>query len=138
MRGLVLVAALAGQGAMADTVVATRTIRAQSIITAADIRLDPASVPGAHEDVAAVLGQEARIAIYPGRAVMRGHVGTPALVDRNQVVELIYSQGGLRIVTEGKALGRGAEGDRIRVMNTSSRSVLFGRIHADGSVRVAQ
>lgn len=131
---LLIVLAMPG---WADTVVATRTIRAQQIITADAVRLDPAVVEGAYSDLAQVIGLEAKFAIYPGRAMMKGSVGEPALIDRNQVVELIYENAGLRIVTEGRALGRGAAGDRIRVMNIASRTTLFGTIAPDGSVLVA-
>ncbi|MBY6120615.1 flagellar basal body P-ring formation chaperone FlgA [Mameliella alba] len=135
MRWLVLLALLPGAVA-ADTVVATQTIRPQQIITADAVRLDPAEVQGAYATLDAVVGQEARTAIYPGRAVMRGAVGQPALVDRNQAVELVYAQGGLRIRAEGRALGRGAAGERIRVMNVDSRTTLFGTIAPDGSILV--
>ncbi|WP_167645269.1 flagellar basal body P-ring formation chaperone FlgA [Mameliella alba] len=135
MRWLVLLALLPGAVA-ADTVVATQTIRPQQIITADAVRLDPAEVQGAYATLDAVVGQEARTAIYPGRAVMRGAVGQPALVDRNQAVELVYAQGGLRIRAEGRALGRGASGERIRVMNVDSRTTLFGTIAPDGSILV--
>ncbi|WP_421905870.1 flagellar basal body P-ring formation chaperone FlgA [Mameliella sp.] len=135
MRWLVLLALVPGAAA-ADTVVATQTIRPQQIITADAVRLDPAEVQGAYATLDAVVGQEARTAIYPGRAVMRGAVGQPALVDRNQAVELVYVQGGLRIKAEGRALGRGAAGERIRVMNVDSRTVLFGTISPEGAILV--
>ncbi|WP_305970064.1 MULTISPECIES: flagellar basal body P-ring formation chaperone FlgA [unclassified Mameliella] len=135
MRWLVLLA-LVPRAAAADTVVATQTIRPQQIITADAVRLDPAEVRGAYATLDAVVGQEARTAIYPGRAVMRGVVGQPALVDRNQAVELVYVQGGLRIKAEGRALGRGAAGERIRVMNVDSRTVLFGTISPEGAILV--
>lgn len=135
MRWL-LVLALAPAWACAETVVATQTIRPQQVITPDAVRLDPAEVTGAFSSLDRVIGQEARMAIYPGRAIMRGAVGAPALVARNQAVELVYSHAGLRIKAEGRALGRGAEGERIRVMNTDSRTVLFGTIAPDGSILV--
>ncbi|WP_323767728.1 flagellar basal body P-ring formation chaperone FlgA [Antarctobacter sp.] len=135
MRWLALFALLPAV-ATAETVVATQTIRPQQVITADAVRLDPAQVTGAFARLDAVVGQEARVAIYPGRAVMRGAVGQPALVDRNQAVELVYAHAGLRIKAEGRALGRGAVGERIRVMNVDSRTVLFGTISPDGSILV--
>ncbi|EPX82621.1 flagellar basal body P-ring formation chaperone FlgA [Salipiger mucosus] len=123
--------------AAAETVVATRTIRAQEIVAPDAVRVDPARVDGAYANPDKVVGFEARTTLYPGRPLLRGSVGPPALVDRNQMVELIFSRGGLRIATEGRALGRGGAGERIRVMNQSSRTVLFGTIRPDGSVSVA-
>ncbi|MGH1412423.1 MAG: flagellar basal body P-ring formation chaperone FlgA [Pelagimonas sp.] len=121
----------------ADTIVATRSIRPQQLITAEDVRSDPSDVEGAYTFLGEVIGNEARVAIYPGRAVMFGQVGRPALVERNQMVELIFSRGGLRIAAEGRALARGGSGERIRVMNTDSRTVLFGTITENGTVLVS-
>ncbi|MEM9126779.1 MAG: flagella basal body P-ring formation protein FlgA, partial [Pseudomonadota bacterium] len=42
----------------------------------------------------------------------------------------------LSITTEGRALGRGAAGDRIRVMNLSSRTTVTGLIRPDGQIEV--
>lgn len=122
----------------AETIVSTRSIRPQQLITAADVRVDPAEVQGAHASLGDVIGKEARVAIYPGRAVMIGQVGQPALVERNQMVELVFAHSGLRIAAEGRALARGGTGDRIRVMNTDSRTVLFGTVAENGSVLVSQ
>ncbi|MFW2545420.1 flagellar basal body P-ring formation chaperone FlgA [Primorskyibacter sp. 2E107] len=138
MRLLAILIALTAGPVLAETVIATRTIRPQEIIMPGDVRLDQAEVSGAFQNVEEVIGQEARFALYPGRAIMRGAVGEPAVVDRNQVVELIYSQGGLRIIAEGRSLGRGGVGERIRVMNTGSRTVLFGEIAPNGSVIVSK
>lgn len=124
--------------ALADTVVATRTIRPQEILSFEDLRVDGAVVDGAYDKIEEVVGLEARVALYPGRAVMRGQLGLPALVDRNQIVELVFQRGGLRIVAEGRALGRGGAGERIRVMNSSSRTVLFGTIDTSGTVIVSE
>ncbi|MGR3493696.1 flagellar basal body P-ring formation chaperone FlgA [Citreimonas sp.] len=129
---------LAASAATAETVIATRTIRPQQVLTEADVKLDPATISGAHDKIDDVIGQEARVAIYPGRAVMRGTLGRPALVDRNQVVELVFDKGGLVITTEGRALARGGVGERIRVMNLSSRTTLFGTVAPNGSVIVSQ
>lgn len=121
----------------AETVVASQTIRPQQIITEDMVRLDSANINGAHSRIEEVVGQEAQYAIYPGRAVMRGATTLPALVVRNQEIELIYSFSGLHIVASGRALGRGAEGDRIQVMNKDSRAVLFGVITLDGKILVS-
>lgn len=128
----------AATSAMAETVVATRTIRAQEIISADDVKLAPATVAGAHSTLDAVIGKEARVAIYPGRAVLRNSVGAPALIERNAIIELVFQQGGLRIVTEGRALARGAVGERVRVQNLASRATLFGTVTPTGAVLVTQ
>ncbi len=122
--------------AVADTVVPVRTIRAQEVIAAADLTIHPSANPGAIRNAADIIGMEARVALYAGRPVRPGDVGPPALVNRNDVIALIFHQGGLRIVTEGRAMGRGAAGDRLRVMNLASRTSVWGLVRLDGSVEV--
>lgn len=130
-----LILALAAP-AHAESVVATRTIRAKTLIAPEDLTLVSAELPGALSDPAAAVGQEARVAIYAGKPVRPGDFGPPTLVDRNQLVTLVYVSGGLAISTEGRALGRGSEGDEIRVMNLGSRNTVSGRIGPDGAVYV--
>ena len=122
--------------AAADTLVATRTIRAQSVLMPGDIALVTAGAPGALSDPAAALGQEARVTLYAGRPIRPGDLGPPAMVERNQIVALSYRAGGLYIDTEGRALARGGTGEVIRVMNLASRSTVSGRIMPDGRIEV--
>lgn len=137
MRLLFLSLALAlPLAAQAEIVVSTRTIRAKEIIVAADLDTKPKTVPGAVTDRGDLIGQEARVAIYPGRPIKASDVGPPAVVDRNDLVVLVFNRQPLSITTEGRALGRGAVGDRIRVMNLSSRTTVSGRIRPDGHIEV--
>jgi len=121
---------------MADSVVATRTIRPHALIGPDDLTLVAAELPGALDDPAKALGLEARVAIYAGRPVRQGDLGPPTLVQRNQVVALVYATGGLAIATEGRALARGSVGEVIRVLNLASRTTVSGRIGRDGAVYV--
>lgn len=122
--------------ALADSVVATRPIKPMTPITAEDVTLVAARIDGAVTELEAVLGQEARIVIYPGRPVLAANLGPPAIIERNQIVSLVYRSGGLAILTEGRALARGGVGDVIRVMNLSSRATVTGTIGPDGLVDV--
>lgn len=127
---------LAAAPALADTLFAARSLRPGDIIMAEDLVAKPVDIAGMAVDPARVIGQEARIAIYAGRPIRLANIGPPALVERNQLVMLQYARAGLSIVVEGRALGRGGVGDRIRVMNSASRSTITGIVAADGSVYV--
>jgi flagella basal body P-ring formation protein FlgA len=135
MRWLALMALLPTV-AGADSLIATRTIRAQSVLTPADMALVAAEIPGALTDPAAALGKEARVTLYAGRPILAANLGAPAVVDRNQIIALEYTTGTLAILTEGRALARGGVGDVIRVMNLASRTTVTGRIGPDGTVQV--
>jgi len=137
MRVLLLIMALVGPVAVqADMVVPTRTIRAKEIISAADLETKAQQVPGAVADPDLLIGQEARVALYPGRPIRGGDFGPPAIVDRNDLVVLVFERSPLSITAEGRALGRGAAGDRIRVMNLSSRTTVTGLIRPNGQIEV--
>lgn len=120
----------------AQSVVAARTIRAQSVIGPDDLTVADTAFPGALTDQSRAIGLEARITIYPGRPVRAGDLGLPAVIERNQIVPISFLSGGLAIQAEGRALARGGVGDLIRVMNLSSRTTVTGRIAADGQVLV--
>ena len=121
---------------MADSVVATRTIQAQSMVNTDDVTLVSAVITNALSRVDAAIGLEARVTIYAGHPVLAIDLGAPAIIDRNQIVSLAYQSGTIAILTEGRALARGRAGDVIRVMNLASRSTVSGKISADGTVLV--
>jgi flagella basal body P-ring formation protein FlgA len=133
---LMLALLLAAPPAVAESLVATRTLRAQSVIGPGDVAVVTAELPGALSDPAEALGLETRVAIYAGKPVRPGDLGPPTLVERNQVVALVFQSGGLAIATEGRALARGSQGEVIRVLNLNSRTTVSGRIGADGAVYV--
>jgi flagellar basal body P-ring formation protein FlgA len=135
MWRVVLLLALAAP-ASAESLVATRTIRAKTLVAPEDLALVSAELPGALTDPDQAIGLEARVAIYAGKPLRPGDLGPPTLVERNQLVTLVFLSGGLAISTEGRALARGSEGDAVRVMNLGSRSTVTGRVGPDGTVYV--
>jgi len=137
MRHAIFAIVILGASAVnAEIVVPARTIRVKEIIAAEDLILKQIDVAGALYDPAELIGQEARITLYPGRPVRLGDVGPAAIVSRNDIVTLIFVRGGLRIATEGRSLGRGAVGESVRAMNIASRMTVTGRILTDGSIEV--
>jgi len=133
---LTICAGFAAWPCLSETVVPTRTIRAAALISENDVTLTGNTSPNGFTRLQDVIGQEARVVLYAGRPIMVDQIGPPAIVDRNQIVGLIFSGRGLQIVTDARALERGGVGDVIRVMNLSSRAVLSGQVQADGSVQI--
>lgn len=124
--------------AWADTVFAARTIRAQSILTSQDLVMKQVEVAGAFTAADQIVGMEARVALYAGRPIRPGDVGPPAMVDRNQIVPLVFNASGLMISTEGRSLARAGVGEYVRVMNISSRHTVMGQVMPDGRVMVSR
>lgn len=127
-----------GAPVMADTVLAARTIRAQTLIGPGDVVVKAIEVPGAATTPDTVIGMEARVSLYAGRPIRPGDVGQPALVDRNQIVPLVFEENGLRITAEGRSLGRAGAGEFVRAMNISSRNTVSGRVLPDGRIMVSR
>jgi len=122
----------------AESLIAARASVGSSIVGEADIRVARRKIEGALTDPASVVGREARVTIYAGRPIRAGDLRAPALIERNDIVRLRYRSGGLVIEADGRALGRGAAGDRISVMNLTSRTTLSGLVRENGYVEVTR
>ncbi|MDA7827272.1 flagellar basal body P-ring formation chaperone FlgA [Rhodobacteraceae bacterium] len=109
----------------ADAVVATRILKAGSIIQREDVKVTTEE-DSTLRDLRDVVGFEAAYALYPNRPIQPDALRAPSLVDRNSMVQLIYNQRGLTIITEGRSLGRAGQGEGVRVMNLSSKRIVRG------------
>ena len=138
LSGFLLLALAAAQPALAQTVVPVRAIRAMSTITAGDVELSEAEIPGAVVTLAEVIGREARVTLYTGRPILTAQIGAPALVERNQPVRMNFRQGPLSITADGRVLDRGGSGETVRVMNLTSRQIVSGTVGEDGSIEVGK
>ncbi|MEZ5751217.1 MAG: flagellar basal body P-ring formation chaperone FlgA [Paracoccaceae bacterium] len=131
----VLILALLSAPALADTVLATRTLRAGTLIAEGDVVVHPAaSVVGGIADPRDAIGREARVTLYAGRPIRAANLSEPAAIQRNDLVTVVFRRGGLEIRTEGRALGRAAPGDEVRVMNTASRTTIAATVIGPGLV----
>ncbi|TDL74209.1 flagellar basal body P-ring formation protein FlgA [Palleronia sediminis] len=136
MRGLLALALLLATPAAADTLVAARTIRAQALLGPADLAILPGDLPGALARPSEAVGLEARVTLYAGRPIRPGDIGPPAIVERNQIVTMIFEAPGMRIVADARALDRAGVGDRVRAMNLGSRSTVVGTVTEAGTIVV--
>lgn len=133
MIGLVTMLVLATTGAVAEGAAgatAARMLPARTVISPEDIHLSPGVDPQAY------IGKETRYAIFMGRPILETSLAQPALVERNQIVTVIYQAGGLNITAEARALDRAAAGDSLQLLNQQSRSVIYGTVLIDGRVLV--
>lgn len=123
--------------AAAQTVVAAHAIRARSIIIAEDLAVLEKGTVGGISEVSEIIGKEARVNLYAGRIIRTSEIGAPAILERNQLVIMVYNIGLLSISAEGRALDRAGVGERVRVMNLDSRLTVTGRVLSDGTVEVS-
>lgn len=144
LRALALLAAVVGAPAAAQTldanverfVTPSRVIRTGDLIGPSDLMLRPGPSGIGLTDPAQAVGLEARATLYPGRPVSLGDFAPPALVERNQIVTIRFRRGGLLIETDGRAMDRGSNGRRIRVMNLTTRATVVARVIGPETVEV--
>ncbi|MGB3406451.1 MAG: flagellar basal body P-ring formation chaperone FlgA [Jannaschia sp.] len=134
LLSLVLVATAAP--ALAQSVMVLRAVRAGESLSADDLSFAEVEIEDGFVDPRDMIGLEARVNLYPGRPVRLHEVGLPTVVNRNDVVPLIFRRGGLTITLEGRALQRAGDGEILRVMNLSSRTTVTGVATASGAVVV--
>jgi flagella basal body P-ring formation protein FlgA len=140
MAGATLATAdsVARVAAVESYLTASRVIRAGEVIGQADVARKPGVAAGALGDPDGAIGLEARVTLYPGRPIAAGDLTAPAMVERNQIVTIRFVRGGLTIETDGRALDRGANGGRIRVMNLTSRATVIARVTGADMVEVGR
>jgi flagella basal body P-ring formation protein FlgA len=85
---------------------------------------------------ALIVGKVARLTLLPGHAIPFAGVANRKLVSNGQAVRLVFSEGGLLIMTTGAAMQDGSVGDIVRVRNSDSGVTVSGSVQADGTVSV--
>ena len=91
---------------------------------------------GVLRDRAEVVGKVARRTLLPGKAIVAIGVEEPRAVSMGGLVQLVYQNDGLTIVTKAQALQNGYVGQVVQVRNIESGTVVSGAIQPDGSVLV--
>jgi flagella basal body P-ring formation protein FlgA len=112
----------------AEQVTANRALQRGALIRKGDV-----TGPYAVEDY---VGQELIRSVRTGTVMTLRHVRTPLQVERNETVTLVFRRGPLSMETIGRSLDEGSVGDRISVLNTTSRKRITGRIIGPGLVEV--
>lgn len=120
--------------------VLTRAMRPGDLVTAGDIDWrETESTPGTEQYLTRaedILNKTPRRPVRAGVPLRGFDLGPPVVVKRGSQVALVYENGRLHITAQGRALGDGAAGDTIRVVNLTSSRTVEGRVSPDGAVRV--
>lgn len=123
-----------------NVVVARQPIARGTILSADDLRLEerrldelPTTVL---TDVESAIGREARVALAAGKPLTVQGLANAVLVKRGDAVRVLVEKGGLRLSIAGEAMDTGGAGERVRVVNASSKRELVGRVVDHGTVSV--
>lgn len=97
-----------------------------------DLTLLPAGVLG---DPAAAIGRVPRVSLAAGLPVTGELLRNDTVIQYGQSVSIIYEENGLKVASEGKALGQAGIGDALKVRSASGK-VVQGIVIGPGEVRV--
>ena len=121
----------------AEVPVLARDVPRGELLSPADFQLEErASATPVLPRPDEILGQETLRALRAGTIVQARDVAAPRLVKRGEPVTLRIRSAGLLISTPGRALADGRGGDTVRVLATSTKRTLEGRVEGPSSVRI--
>ena len=83
-----------------------------------------------------IVGMQLRRPVAAGQPLRLADLIRPPLVQRGATVQIELSSAGLSVTGQAVALDAGAEGEKIRVQNLTSRAFLFAEVVGPGQVRV--
>ena len=123
-----------------EVLVTSRTIRRGALLTPDMVELverDVTSLKHGYLTVFEELGDlQASRPIGAGDIVSRNHVKPIPLVHRGDEIVMTVVSRHMQLAASGVALQDGGAGERIRVKSVDSGKIVYGRVDADGSVRI--
>ena len=78
----------------------------------------------APRDSRRVIGQAVRRPIRAGAAVSLADLASPKLIHKDDVVQVAYAAGGIKLVLQGKAMASAALGETVDIQNPSSKKII--------------
>jgi flagellar basal body P-ring formation protein FlgA len=116
-----------------------RPVERGEVLRASDLtvlRRPKAQAEGLAQTSAAV-GLAARHQLRPGQPIYVADLMKPVVVQRDDLVTLVYAAPGLTLTLRGKAQEAGAVGDTIGVLNEQTKRVVQGVVSGPGRVMAA-
>jgi flagella basal body P-ring formation protein FlgA len=125
---------------MIEAPVAVTRLLPETVLRSDDIRVTRVRSGLLQNEVAKsvdqIVGMQLRRPVAAGQPLRLADLVRPSLVQRGAIVRIELSAAGLSVTGQATALDDGAEGDKIRVQNMSSKAFLFAQVVGPGQVRV--
>lgn len=125
---------------MVEAPVALTRLLPETVLRPDDVRLARVKTVLLQSEVARsidqIVGMQLRRTTPAGQPLRLADLTRPAVVQRGSTVQIELETAGLSLTGQAVALDAGAEGDKIRVQNTTSHAFLFAEVIGPGQVRV--
>ncbi|MES9964958.1 MAG: flagellar basal body P-ring formation chaperone FlgA [Candidatus Sedimenticola sp. 20ELBAFRAG] len=120
--------------------VATNGLPKGSTVTMNDVRLEERDVSrlrrGYFRDPSQIVGKTVKRSIQANRALLPSQLVAATAIEKGSMITILARTGGIKVRMKGKALSRGATGDRIKVQNLSSKRKIEATVVGPGIVEV--
>lgn len=83
-----------------------------------------------------LVGMIPRRALKAGEAVRQSDLAKPILVEKNQLVSVVYASQGLMLSMRGRAQANGSMGDTVRIQNPQSKRIVEGTVSGAAQVTI--
>ena len=121
--------------------VAVHRMMPGDVVGAADIQMARLHANAVRADVAQLPGQVVGMALrHPvgaGAPLLLADLARPQAVQKGEAVQMQLQTPGISVSAQGVAMDSGAVGERVRVLNASSRAVVEAEVLSSGRVRVS-
>ena len=87
-------------------------------------------------DINEVIGKETKKSIKEGKLFSTNDIREPIIINRGNIVTIIYKTKNMKLTAKGEAIDDGSKGENIKVMNTNSKKILNCRILDKNTVEV--
>jgi flagellar basal body P-ring formation protein FlgA len=125
---------------MVEAPVAQTRLLPETVLRADDVKIARVRTAALQSDVAQsvdqIVGMQLRRPVAAGQPLRLADLVRPPLVQRGSTVQIQLSTNGLDVSGQAIALDAGADGEKIRVQNTTSHAFLFAQVIGPGQVRV--
>lgn len=121
-----------------DAVTVDHPVERGTVLKASDLVVQrrPKSEGSAIGNIHAAAGLAARHELRPGQALRDADLMKPAIIQRNDMVTIVYEAPGFTLTLRGQAQDAGALGDTISVLNVKSKRTVQGIVSGPGRVTV--
>jgi flagella basal body P-ring formation protein FlgA len=121
-------AAAADQPRQASVLAYARDLNAGEVVQPEDLVWSKNPILGvpldAARDADAVIGQAARRPLRAGAAAALHDVSAPLVIKKDDVIQVVWEAGGIRLALQAKAVTGAAVGQSLTVVNSASRKVI--------------
>jgi flagellar basal body P-ring formation protein FlgA len=116
----------------ADVVIARSYLTRHQVVSEKDVQLTHKNItlylPDVLMDLEEVLGRRMTLAVSAQEVLRKSMVEVPPLVKKGERVILLIENPSFKITTLGETQEEGREGERIKVVNISSKKETYGRV----------